>query len=156
VWIVVDPFMPEQKEVFISSDHPPIVYAKLTCMEKHYYVWYGVSITFIGLLMTGALWLAVASRHIPQKDFKTRSIILLVYSQSVLVGLGLPLYFVLSSVQTDIIPEFVVLCIVLNVPLYLCFTFLFFPPIIPLIRWTRFASFVHRMSTTIGVHNDPY
>jgi len=134
VWIVVDPFMPEQKEVFISSDHPPIVYAKLTCTEKHYFVWYGVSITFIGLLMTGALWLAVASRHIPQKDFKTRSIILLVYSQSVLVGLGLPLYFVLSSVQTDIIPEFVVLCIVLNVPLYLCFTFLFFPPIMPLIR----------------------
>jgi len=143
VWIVVDRLMPKQ-QVFKSSDHPPIVYVKLTCMGKHYFVWYGVNTALFELLMTCAVWLAFASRDIPQKDFKTRSITVLVHLQYLLVGLGFPLYFVLNAVQTGIIPEFVVSCILLNVPLYLCFIFLFLPPIMPLIRWTRFVSFVHR------------
>jgi len=155
VWIVVDPLTLRNMEVRRSCDHPPIVYAKLICDGKLYYVWYGVNVVFVVLLMTCALWFAIAIRYIPYKDFKTRSITLLVHSQYLLIGLGFPLYFVLNVLDQDIIPQFVILCILLNVPPYLCFTFLFLPPIMPLIRQTRFVSFVHRAST-IGVRNDLY
>ena len=146
VWIVVDPFVPRQREVFVSSSLPPLVFIELTCAEKHFFLWYGLSTGFVGFLMICALWLSVASRRIPQKDFKTKSIILLVYSLSVVIGLGAPVYFVLSySRQLGIIPEFIVLCILLNVPVYLCIAFLFLPPIMPLIvaKWRRFSKPLH-------------
>ena len=147
VWIRVDPFTPcrvthrvEYEEVRDASslvvNMRRVNRMIYTCDQKYFWVWC-VGLVFCNmLLMGGTVVLALLTRHIPYKDFKTRGIMGLSYILTAVLGLGFAIYSILLINQTfsAIIFRFLVLSIMFNMYCYLSCFLLFLPPLYPLLQ----------------------
>ena len=134
VWIAVDPFTSQTVTNFRNLQlDVPVLLVSTVCLQKYYFVWFGILNGFNGVLMIGALWLALLTRNIHNRDFQTQTVLFLVYTTSALMGLGYPLYFVLET-QGKVVADFLVLCVLLNAVVYLNIVFLFIPPIFPTLK----------------------
>ena len=67
-------------------------------------------------------------------EFKTNNVIILVYALSVVVGLGVPLYTIVTIINTSSTTQFVVLSTILNIVVYVSMLTLFCPTVIPIIK----------------------
>ncbi len=140
VWIVVDPFAVDYERTLISdSNGVPMIEVRVVCKQSYYFVWFGMLTGFNAFWVATAFVLALLTRNIPQKDFETRSITLLVYILTIVFGIGFSLY-TLSILNSSTLLEFVCGCSLLNILLVLCIMFVFLPPILPLLLQRR-----HRM-----------
>ena len=142
IWVVVDPLKTSITSNIVRGSEPYI--ANLVLCTQHYpWAWFSCLMGYNYLLMFVALWITLKSRHIRNKAFRTRVMSLLVYMMSLVTGVGLPLYVVLSITEYHV-TEFLALASVLAVVLYLTLFLLFLPPLLPVIR-NKCSSFKQRV-----------
>ena len=133
IWTIVDPLEPARdREIFQVGDSLPIIQVDDHCQSKYVIYWVIIIVAYKGVLTLCSLLLALPTR-IRIKEFKTKNVIVLVYILSVVVGLGIPLYIV-TAIEISIIIQFIVLCLNLDIVVYVCLFTLFLPPLIPLIK----------------------
>ncbi len=125
--------------LWIGVDHYQIETHKegeKECKAKYEFVWLGVSIGYCAVITLAGVWYAVSCYNtpIPRKEFKTTSVIFLVYSNILIQAIGLPIY-VLSLSQLDLL-ALATLCLVGNLLVLLYLIILFIPPIWPII-WRK-------------------
>ncbi len=156
VWTVVDPFIShvlnhstELREIKDTSNRTVNLQVQTTiihsCKQRmeYFVVWVLFLVLFNSSLMAAAAVLAFLTRHIHQKNFRTRQIMTLTYSLSGLLGLGIPAYFILLHNHSAIWARFLVSTILLNFYVFLASFMLFLPPLYPflceavMLRFTR-------------------
>ena len=135
LWIILDPFRLEERDrnEMGAEDNAEIVVREL-CALKHYEIWFASLTAYNGLLLFVSLYLAYVCHHrIPreQREFRTNSIIILVYAVSVTISLGFAVYFIVPESVTFTL-EFVILCTTLTLIEYYFLFFVFLPPIFQL------------------------
>ena len=148
IWTAVDPFVsdvdilgtPELKELKDSNNRTVNLEVRTTIVhsckqdEEYYAVWILFLVLFNSVLMTAAVVLAILTRHIQHKNFKTRQIMTLTYSLSGLLGFGIPVYFILLHDNAAILARFIVSMILFNSYVFLASFLLFLPPLYPFIH----------------------
>ena len=131
-WTVGNPFTIERRESLRGVNEIDIT---VECDSESYFLWFGVLTAYQGLFMFIALALALLTKGIRHESFKTKSIVVLVYFLTIVLLLGFPVYFILRLTDTSSPDtEYPILAATLNTVLYLCFFFLFFPPVLSMLR----------------------
>ena len=103
-----------------------------TCQGLQYWI-AGVA-AYKGGIALLLVVLSVLNRKIHQKHFShTKQVNALLYSLTVLAGIGFPLWFLLRDGFT-IYPPYLVMCTILLSIMLLCTLLLFLPPVIPILR----------------------
>ena len=125
-------------EVFTDKN---TIEVKAMCYSKDYYILHITLALHIGLIAAFALVLVLLTRKIRHESFKTKSVALLVYSLAITLGLGVPLFIILRRTQRGMNLEYAAIATTLIVVLFSCFFFLFFPPLLPLLR----VKFFHKI-----------
>ena len=132
VWSGTFKFTTSNRERFTKNYE---IEVKVECYSEHYYSWFGALLLYEGSIMASALILAILTKNIRSERFKTKSVIFLVYFLTIALCLGFPLYFSLNATQITMInAEYAVLSLTYLTVVYLCLIFMFFPPILPLLR----------------------
>ena len=125
-------------EMFTDSD---TIEVKVECYFEYYYTWLATLILYQGLIMGSAFVLALLTRKIHHKSFKTKSVTLLVYFLAITLALGIPLYVIVNITYHEVNLEYVILSVTFLAVVYICFCFLFFPPLLSLLR----VKFFHKL-----------
>ncbi len=128
-WVAIDPFTVERgKSLVVDSRGVPVLEVRIRCQQNYFFVWFGILVGFNAYWVLSSCVLAVLTRNIPQKDFKTKGIVVLVYILTIVFGIGFPLY-TLAIVNSSALLEYVCLCSLLNLLLIFCIVFLFLSPL---------------------------
>ena len=123
--------------MFSTVEHKAIterntVEVRVTCHSEAYH---GVLTLYQGMMTFSALVLALLTKNIRHMSFKTKSVTFFVYSLTLALCLGCPLYFIISGTgAAGVDVEYSILSLTYNALLYLCFALLFFPPILTLLK----------------------
>ncbi len=137
LWTAIDPLVQKTTRDIIIKNGDHMMEVRDTCDSKNHLenIMIPIVAVYKVLLMACSVCLAFLTRRIDMEDFKTKNITLLIYTLTIVCGLGFPI-FLLTQTNDDInmnVP-FVLLCLVLNSILFLCLALLFFPPLYPLLR----------------------
>ena len=132
VWTAEFQFTTLRHEMFVDNN---MIEVRAECFSEYYYAWFGALTIYQGLIMASALVLALLTKNIRHESFKTKSVTFLVYFLTITLLLGLPLYLILSTTRVSgVNVEYMVLSVTYLTVVCLCFVFLFFPPILSLLR----------------------
>ena len=154
IWTSQFPFSVLHHET-ITDDNK--IEVQVECSSDHYHLWFGVLTLYQGLIMFFALILALLTKSIRHESFKTKSVTLLVYTLTVTLYLGYPMYFILNNGKgfASVNASYAVLSLTYIAVLYLCFTLLFFPPILSLMRVKLFHK-VPRLRSFSAINTTSY
>ena len=133
--------------------HQPTIEVRVECHSDYYHAWFGALSLYQGFIMVSALVLALLTKNIRHKSFKTNSVAFLVYFLTITLSLGFPLYLILSTTRVSGVDvEYVVLSLTYLAVVCLCFVFLFFPPILSLLRVKTFHNikYLRKYSTNVN------
>ena len=115
---------------------------KVECDSQYYLAWFGALSLYQGFITGTALVLALLTKNIRHESFKTKSVTFLVYFLTVTLFLGFPFYLILNATNhSQVNAEYVVLSLTYLAVVCFCFIFLFFPPILSLLRVKVFHKF---------------
>ena len=133
LWSVVDPTVVITLETgMVNSDGVPIV--STMCVNKYQFIWIPLVYTYKLFQLLVLLVLCVLTKNIKAKDFVTSKYKVASYLIcAVFVGLS-AMYATLYYFNAEIHADFVVYCVLANSLLFLCCTFILFPPVLPLLR----------------------
>lgn len=132
VWSLVDPWVVRVVET-PSAVGNPILSVRTTCTCTHMTEWVVGVALYKGGLTVLLVALSILNRRIKRKDFRhTRKINILIYGVTMLVGVGMPMYFLLNHISIYI--GFSVLCSILFSTVLLSCLTLFLPPVLPVLR----------------------
>ena len=134
LWVALDPYTSNEMRSFEYKEDNPIVVYKKMCYSQSTPYFILILAGHKVLLLLSALFFAILTRRVKWKGFETRNVTILVYLLSVICGLMVPIYIVTFSTQLDINVTYSLLCIVLNMLMYICLFVLFMPPLYPLLR----------------------
>ena len=136
IWTAAFPFTTKSRETTTSANR---IQVQVLCDSDYYFAWFGTLVAYQGLIMFTAFIIALLTKNIRHESFKTKAVTILVYFLTITLLLGMPTYLILQTTNTsDVNAEYTVLALTLNLVLYLCFVFLFFPPILSLLRMKLF------------------
>ena len=110
------------------------VFLEVRCLELHSFNWLIPQLAFNLMVMGIALCLAILTRHIPHKDFKTRRIVLLVYLLSGILVVGFGSSYILQARRAAVLFQFVILSTVHNLVILFTAVFLLAPPVYSVLR----------------------
>ena len=131
VWTTVFPFTTEHLETITGHE----IEVRVVCQSNNYIIWFTTLTLYQGLIMFVALTLSILTKSIRHTSFKTKPVTFLVYFLTPTLLLGLHIYMILKKTGIyGVNAEYAVLSLTLNTILYLCFGFLFFPPLLSLMR----------------------
>ena len=132
VWTTVFPFTTERLETITG---PNEIEVRVVCQSNSYFIWFITLTLYQGLIMFVAFTLSLLTKSIRHKSFKTKPVTFLVYFLTPTILLGSPTYLILQATGVyGVNAEYAVLSLTLNIILYLCFGFLFFPPLLSLVK----------------------
>ena len=132
VWTTLFPFTTEHLETITG---PNEIEVRVECQSNSYFIWFITLTLYQGLIMFVAFTLSLLTKSIRHKSFKTKPVTFLVYFLTLTLLLGISVYLTLKATGVSgVNAEYAVLSLTLNTILYLCFGFLFFPPLLPLMR----------------------
>ena len=132
VWTAAFQFTTPHHETITGSNE---IKVRIKCDSDSYFVWFGILTAYQGLIMFTAFTLALLTRNIRHTSFRTNAVTHLVYFLTITLLLGVPIYYVLLGTHVSgANAAYAVLSLTLITVLYLCFVFLFFPPILTLLR----------------------
>ena len=124
--------------VVVRHEMSPVnnnIQVRAECSSENFLAWFGALTIYQGLIMASALVLALFTRKIRRKSFRTKSVTFFVYSITITLLLGFPLYIILNITRkTGVDVEYVILSVTYLTLICLCFVLLFFPPILSLLR----------------------
>lgn len=114
--------------------------------ENYFIVWLLFLVLLNTVLMLAALVLAFLTRRIKYKDFQTRGIMTLTYIMSGLLGLGIPIYFILlqNNSYSAILTRFIVSTFLFNSYVFLACFLVFLPPVFPFLKLKLSFKLFHR------------
>ena len=135
IWMSIDPLMSVQETSIEESggEELPTVVVTVTCQSKWLIYWSNAFIGYKCILTACSFILALFTR-IKKKEFKTVNIIIMAYLFAITFGLGVPMYTIISFINFGIMVQFIVLCLLIDIIVYICLFAVFLPSIIPLIR----------------------
>lgn len=135
IWVSVD----KQKtntitEVkLLEGEDFPVVFVYDSCRSEFTVYWLVVLLAPKVALTLGSLFLAL-STHFNMKEFTTKNVVVLVYLMTILSGILVSIYAVISIIDVDITIRVTVICLFLDLTLYTCICVLFIPPIYALVK----------------------
>lgn len=132
-WTMYDPLLPhfiETSEGLRAGILPFHVY----CDCEHFFKWLCIWMLNESVILS-VLVLAILNRHVPKKDFvnNTKSHSWTVYTMSLISGLCIPIYFLLST-SDQINTSYIFFQIFTLGSALSAFILIFLPPLIPLVR----------------------
>lgn len=110
------------------------VFLEIECLQSSSIEWLVSQLAFNLLVMGIALCLAILTRRIPHKDFKTRRIILLVYILSAVLVCGYVTSYILQISRAAVLARFIVLTTVHNCVIFFTALLLLLPPVFSALR----------------------
>ena len=131
---------------------------KITCDSESFFAWFGALSLYQGLIMASAFVLALLTKNIHHKSFKTKSVVFLVYFLTMTLTIGFPLYLILTATDVSgVNVEYTILSFTYLAVIFLCFVFLFFPPVLSLLRVKVFHKIkgLRRYSTNVNSKSLP-
>lgn len=133
-WTISDRLKVNEHREVIPHAYPlPVIHVYHSCQSKYLIYWMAITVTYKGILTLCSLMLGIRTR-LNINEFKTKNVIILVYAVSVVVGLGIPLYIIVTNIDTSSTTQFVVPSVILNIVVYMCMLTLSCPTLIPIIK----------------------
>ena len=133
IWSCADLLKLISTQKISVSEELPVILAKASCQSTWLRYWTGVLIIYKGVLTVCSFLLALFTR-MRLKQFKTNNVIILSYILAVMVGLGIPMYTVISTVSSSISIRFIIMCMLLDTIIYVCLFALFLPSAVPFLK----------------------
>ena len=134
-WSVVDPLKVRITRTTVTEDGVRNFVLQRDCFCDYYYYWLVTIMGFKMLTLLVVIVLALLTRNIPNKNFATNSLRVFVYLLGIVLTLGFSLYYLtLFFLSTSVYADYIVLCVLLNVTLFLTLSLVFIPPLLPLLR----------------------
>ena len=153
VWTVSDPLKAYEDRTFLESDG--VIIAEIKCESKWTEVWLLITVSYKGVIMLSSLTFALLTRKVNLKQFETNNVVILVYLLSIISSISVPTYLIIRVINVGTTVHFVVINLLLNSAVYICFFVLFLPPIIPLCRekYHHYASSPTLSPKTLSTHD---
>lgn len=131
-WSLIDPWV--IKLTTVPSLHGmPILSVRSECTCQHVTAWVITIALYKGTIMLLLVALSILNRRIKRKDFRhTRKINILIYGVIMLIGVGMPLYFLLKHISIYI--GYIILSAILLSAISLSILTLFLPPVLPVLK----------------------
>ncbi len=130
-WIVFDPL-----EIQVDTSPPTsdqVIIVNYECHCQHLGRWVGCVVAYKGVIVILLLVFSLLCRKIKRENFQhTKKVIVLIYSITLTMSVGLPLYFLVGRVYKYV--GFLLLCIIFISIIFLCCLTLFLPPVLPILR----------------------
>ena len=104
------------------------------CTSDFYTLWIGLIALYEGTLIAFAVFLAILSQKVHMKEFHTNHVITLAYLFFFVAGIGTAVLFITTILNVNVNVSYTVLCLTVTSLVYLCWFFLFLPPIFPLLK----------------------
>lgn len=111
----------------------PVIFVYSSCSSVFTVYWLAVLLAPKFALTLGSFFLALSTRF-NMKEFTTKNVVILVYLMTILSGLMVSIYAVISIIDVDITIRVTVVCIFLDLTVYICISLLFLPPIYTLVK----------------------
>ena len=129
----LDQYEPVTRDLDISNS-ADTRYVVLMCERNYFYPWLVGGLLVSAILLTCIIILAILTRKIPQKNFKTNLVLYLCYILVGIIPFLLGLYYVFSSLKgyTSLVLRFCTVCAFLLCHILLPCVFLILPPLFPL------------------------
>ena len=126
-WGLIDPIEPKPVRNFALK------LTRIYCTNKSFGMWFLSLLAYNALLLLLSCYFALRCNKIPQKDFKSNSILILAYLLTIELTTGISIYLLLPRTH-DPLSEFCVKNVIFLIYVVSCCVFLFMPPILPLIK----------------------
>ena len=142
IWSVLDPLEVRITRTTVTEDGVRNLVLQRLCFCDYYYYWLGTIMGYKMLTLLAVIVLALLTRNIRNKDFATSSLRVFVYLLGFVVTLGFCLYYLTLFLTTSVYADYIVLCVFINVNVFLTLSLVFLPPIVPLLRekWKQMYS----------------
>ena len=135
----LDKYEPIVRDLDISNSDGT-QYVVLMCERNYFYPWLVGGLLVSAILLTCIIILAILTRKIPVKNFKTNLVLYLCYILVGIIPFLLGLYYVFSSLKgyTSLVLRFCTVCAFLLCHILLPCAFLILPPLFPVISISLF------------------
>ena len=125
--------VPEEKR------HNSVIMTIVTCRRSSadiFFLWFSSSLVVSTVLLSIIFILAILTRKIPQKNFKTKSIMCLSYALVAVVPFTIGVYLILTFLEgyVNMVLRFSTLCSLLLCLILIPCAMLFFPPLLPVLK----------------------
>ena len=130
LWNLIDPW-------YISVKQGPDLSAEVTCKTDNVITWAIFTAVPKGVLTFIVLYLSIATRRVHRREFRqTKSINILIYSLLILLGILLPLFFILQSTVSlwAVSLRYLSFCLFDLAYVVLCIALVLLPPLVPPIK----------------------
>ena len=140
IWASVDKLNISQTRVMqlMEDKELPIVIVYESCSSDHILTWIIVLLAPKVVLTLCSFFFALLTRF-NIKEFRTKNVVILVYLISILSGVMIPIFAIITILEVEITIRVVILCLFLNLIVYLCVCLLFLPPIYALVKAKYFC-----------------
>ena len=130
LWTSIDP--PRFIEIITKSEVLPMLTVTGSCQSTWLVYWSSVLILYKCALIVSSFFLAFPTK-LRQKEHKTNNVIVLSYILAIAVGLGIPIFAIISIVNVSVLIRFIIASVLVDTIVYVCLFTLFFPSIISFI-----------------------
>ena len=126
-WGIADPIQPE---IIRNSN---LLLRRVYCTSDSFLVWFLALLSYNAALLLVSCYFALLCNKIPQRDFKSNSILNLAYVLTLELTVGITMYMLFPRTY-DPLPEYLIKNITLLLYMISCCLLLFLPPILPLLK----------------------
>jgi len=104
LWMSIHPLRRDSITEFVSSDNPPFTSEQRICFHPHMLIWLALSYSWVVVVLTLLLILAIQTRHVTYKDFKdTKKVTVFIFAVSFVYAICIPLKYILSGTLSTFI-----------------------------------------------------
>ena len=129
-WTSIDPFRLDELESTARHGDANFLVIRLGCRCDHFFVWFGVIMSYKVVLLTVLCALALLTRRIRNQSFTTASLRVFGYLSGIIFVLGFPTYYVIQFKSFDPNLELTLFSITLNLLLLAYIMCVFVPPVL--------------------------
>lgn len=129
-WSVASPLRKEEVRTTDGNE----IHIQNRCTSDYFFEWYGAMLGYIAIIMTFTVILAILTRGVKHRLFRTKAIVLFIYVLAILLGIGIPIFSILTIENTNPYISYVVHICIVDLTVCICIALLFFPPLAPLLK----------------------
>ena len=153
VWTAIDPFHLENVQMFtVEDEQGQTILLERGCTCDYYFIWFFIIYGYKAMLILVMVVLGQLTRNILSRDFTTKSLRVFIYLLAIVFVLGGSLYYITAFQNLDVHIDYVILCTTLNIVIFLYFSFIFLPPVLPLLK-EKYNHFTDQHFPIISSHD---
>ena len=133
-WTCIDPpkYVKTVSESIILYKTSPMVTVTGSCQSTWLVYWTSVLTLYKCVMIVCTFFLALFTK-MRRKEFKTNNLIILSYMLGIAVGLGIPIFIIVSIADVSVSTRFIITSVFVDTIFYICLFTLFLPSTISLI-----------------------